>query len=270
MSPEVDGPKDQFWATALDHVREAKPETVRRWAVEWRAEWLRREARSEALQVERESTSEPVGDDGQPLQRVVTYRKRNPWVEQRKNADPEKSHWRVLQHAGFARTVIDALRKERLLGPLDERRPIPLDRWARLSPEIRRLTVRVYPLSPGIPRDSVEWIEYAETEIGQCAISALESRAKEEVERQARRDALINKVKLDAMIEWNEKLLGTEFALADGSRVTWRNATAEQHRARIEMLHVNAGANIEAAARHEAALAVLAESGAACLGEVDR
>jgi hypothetical protein len=69
-------------------------------------------------------------------------------------------------------------------------------------------------------------------------------------------------------IEWTAELLGSEFALGDGTRVTWGDATAEQHRARAEMFQNNAVANLEGAARHQKALEALEQSGATTLREM--
>jgi hypothetical protein len=69
-------------------------------------------------------------------------------------------------------------------------------------------------------------------------------------------------------IEWTAELLESEFALGDGTRVTWGEATVEQHRARAEMFQNNAAANLEGAARHRKAIAALSEAGASSLGEL--
>lgn len=69
-------------------------------------------------------------------------------------------------------------------------------------------------------------------------------------------------------LEITRELLATEFALGDGVRVTWGDATVDQHKQRIELLQANALANTEAAARHMAALRMIAEKGVRCLGEI--
>lgn len=69
-------------------------------------------------------------------------------------------------------------------------------------------------------------------------------------------------------IEWTAELLDTEFALGDGTRVTWGEATAEQHRSRAELFANNAAANLEGAARHQKAVAALLESGASTLRDL--
>lgn len=58
-------------------------------------------------------------------------------------------------------------------------------------------------------------------------------------------------------LEVTEELCATEFALGDGSRVLWGDATVADHQQRIALLQVNAVANIETAARHEAAIRML-------------
>ena len=77
-------------------------------------------------------------------------------------------------------------------------------------------------------------------------------------------DQFANEIRLEV----TEELLGSDFALGDGTRVTWREATEAQHRQRIEMLRGNALANIEAASRHEAAISLLHRNGVSTLGQL--
>jgi hypothetical protein len=67
-----------------------------------------------------------------------------------------------------------------------------------------------------------------------------------------------------------EELLGTEFALRDGRKVTWGEATRGEHMQRIALLQKNAAGNVDAAARHYQAVAMLDEAGAGSLGLLDR
>lgn len=67
-------------------------------------------------------------------------------------------------------------------------------------------------------------------------------------------------------LELTEELLASSFALGDGTRVTWAEATVEQHQARVAMLQGMAAGTLETAARHEEAVAMLREAGAPCLG----
>lgn len=74
-------------------------------------------------------------------------------------------------------------------------------------------------------------------------------------------------------IEWTQELLSSGFKLADGTILIWADATVEQHQERIDMLMGNAAGNLEAAARHEAAVRTIEAAGAKTLGEalaVDR
>lgn len=79
---------------------------------------------------------------------------------------------------------------------------------------------------------------------------------------------IVNDYSSALKIEWTAELLGREFALADGSTVTWGQATAEQHSERLRMFTRNAAANIEGAARHQKALDALAASGADSLEQM--
>jgi hypothetical protein len=69
-------------------------------------------------------------------------------------------------------------------------------------------------------------------------------------------------------LELTAELLGSEFALGDGRRVTWGDATVTDHDQRISMLIANASANAEAAARHRAAVMLIESLGVQSLGEI--
>lgn len=72
----------------------------------------------------------------------------------------------------------------------------------------------------------------------------------------------------EMQIQWTRELLGSEFALADGTHVTWGSATVAQHEARQQMLTRNAAANAEAASRHARAVSDIRACGAECLNEI--
>lgn len=69
-------------------------------------------------------------------------------------------------------------------------------------------------------------------------------------------------------LEITAELLGSEFAIGDGRRVTWGWATAREHEARIEMLTGQTAGVIDTAARHAVAIKMIREGGVACLGEL--
>jgi hypothetical protein len=142
------------------------------------------------------------------------------------------------------------------------------ERWATLSPEERHLLVRAIPTHPSIDREGPEWLSYLNTPAGLLGRALVEASNDESMARSARRNAVLNKIRFDVAVEWTKAILVTEFALRDGTRVTWGDATAEQHRARVSMLHEGIAANAETAARHDAALQALADCGATCLNEV--
>lgn len=68
-------------------------------------------------------------------------------------------------------------------------------------------------------------------------------------------------------VQWTAELLSSEFALADGTRVTWGEATREQHIERRDIFMRNASANLEGAARHQQAIDAL-EGNAATLNDL--
>lgn len=79
--------------------------------------------------------------------------------------------------------------------------------------------------------------------------------------------ASIEAFKAEIRIEWTEELLGSKFALGDGRKVAWGEATVHQHKERLRIFRDHAKTNLEGAARHQAAIDTLKETGAACLNE---
>lgn len=142
------------------------------------------------------------------------------------------------------------------------------ERWNALSREERHLFVRAFPAHPSIDREGPDWIDYLATPAGRIGLALVEASDNESLARTARRNALLNKIRFDTAVEWTKEILETDFALHDGTRVTWGAATAEQHQARIAMLYGHATASAEAAARHDAALQTLADFGASCLDAI--
>lgn len=76
--------------------------------------------------------------------------------------------------------------------------------------------------------------------------------------------------RLRVVLELTGDLLEAEFALGDGSVVTWGDATVAQHQQRFDMLMANASGSLHSAQRHAAAVKMLAEHGAATLAEVGK
>lgn len=69
-------------------------------------------------------------------------------------------------------------------------------------------------------------------------------------------------------MQWTADLLKSTFSLEGGAQVSWGEATAAQHRERLAMFSSQAELNLNGAARHSAAIAELAATGATCLNEV--
>jgi hypothetical protein len=82
--------------------------------------------------------------------------------------------------------------------------------------------------------------------------------------------AYVDEVVAQTRLEVTEELLGSEFALGDGRKVTWREATVEDHEQRVAMLQKNVVANAEAAARHLKAVEMIRENNVRCLGQLPR
>jgi len=69
-------------------------------------------------------------------------------------------------------------------------------------------------------------------------------------------------------MRWTAELLASEFAIGDGTKATWGEATVEQHRSRMAMHKSNAMAGMDGYARHAAAVRDLESTGARTLSEV--
>lgn len=92
-------------------------------------------------------------------------------------------------------------------------------------------------------------------------------------ERNARYKAELDKIMADwkhsIRLEVTEELLGSDFALGDGRRVTWAEATVADHEQRVAMLETSAVGTLETAARHRAAIEMLRRHGVKTLAEVN-
>ncbi len=88
------------------------------------------------------------------------------------------------------------------------------------------------------------------------------------LERERRVEALIEEVAEEVRLETTAELLETIFALGDGSKTTWGQATVWQHQQRIQMLAKNAAGIVETAALHSAAISMIETAGVACLAEI--
>ena len=92
--------------------------------------------------------------------------------------------------------------------------------------------------------------------------------AERKAELQRNLDDAIAEWKGQLRIEWTAELLDSTFAMRDGTRVAWGDATVEQHRERAEMFEANAIANAQGAARHRYAIDALEAAGARSLREL--
>jgi hypothetical protein len=79
---------------------------------------------------------------------------------------------------------------------------------------------------------------------------------------------LVDDMTAQLRIKWEKELLDSKFALSDGTRVSWADATIEQHEERAAMFERNVLANAEGAARHRRAIADLTHAGVGTLGEL--
>lgn len=68
--------------------------------------------------------------------------------------------------------------------------------------------------------------------------------------------------------DWTEQILSASFALPDGTRVLWGEATVEQHKARRDFLLSQASGTLETAGRHDAAIKDLMSFRVTCLNDL--
>lgn len=138
------------------------------------------------------------------------------------------------------------------------------------------------------PRNTKVYREWAATDEGKRIVAQREEFAAREQAEQAEADRLWDE---DPM-EWNRRygsgriavaleeyaatirlqvtreLLESSFALGDGRVVTWGDATIADHMTRIGLLQRQAIGTGEAIVRHEAAIGMLREAGAATLSDI--
>lgn len=72
----------------------------------------------------------------------------------------------------------------------------------------------------------------------------------------------------EVRLEITTELLLTTFALGDGRRVTWGDATIEQHEQRVAVLLRGAQGTIETAGRHTEAIRMIRDGGVTCLRDL--
>ena len=80
---------------------------------------------------------------------------------------------------------------------------------------------------------------------------------------------IVAEMSADLLSEWNEKLLASSFVL-DGVRVTWQDATVDQHIVRAQMLEGMASGDLQTASIHRQAVHDIEALGVTTLAEVAR
>jgi len=103
--------------------------------------------------------------------------------------------------------------------------------------------------------------------IRQVEIASTSGPREEDPGRWSAVDALLEEYAKAVIVDWTAELLASDFALGDGFRVTWGDATVQQHATRIMLLRQNVRGNLDTIQRHEAAIATINERGATSLAE---
>lgn len=236
-----------FREQALAEVLAADISTVRDWATRWRTDQLSEAHRRHALAVEQANSTRELLSKTAPFANP-------PYV--RPDQDEVWQLSRILRKLGSAELHnLDLARKR-------------VDDFRKLSPASKALLFRFKPNHGAIDESDPLWIEFCQTEEGRVA-STRRRRVLDRCDERAERQRLMYEKSVEEYrLRRTRELMATEFALPDGRRVTWGDATEQDHRERIAMLDGNIFANIEAAARHSAALDLIVEAGAKTLGEV--
>lgn len=232
-----------FKGQALSEVLAADISTVRDWATRWRAEQLSEAHRRASLAVEQANS---VRAATAPASMCITP-----------PGDGEAVNLaKVLRKVGSAKPYEMHLARRRTSD------------FRKLSDDEKALLFRFYPEHGAIDESDPKWIEYCKTDAGRFALAHRRRVADRFDEKVERRRLMNEKCQEVQALRRTRELMATEFALPDGRRVTWGDATEQDHRERIAMLDGNIFANIETAARHSAALDLIIEAGARTLGEV--
>lgn len=200
----------------------------------------------------------------------------------RESEDIEASATQLIGHASpalrkqlAAKWLIEEVKRLDRADVLSrERRSIRISMYRSAREErqaaARREAERAHANGPAGNRARRRWLE--ETVEGRAQAERDAQYAEEMREIDERRDAKIASIMKDwstqLRAEWTEELLNSGFALPDGQTVLWGDATIEQHEARRNQFMDNARANIEGAARHEAAIETLRSSGAETLRQM--
>lgn len=181
-----------------------------------------------------------------------------------RNYAKERSGWVV---DAIARTLVASLPEQEIRLFAEAYVRDEVDQWRRHearrveeAAECEEATVRTQILSQA----ELEWRRQRAVERAEREERRLESDA-----RLYRKLAELVKEHDDQIrLEVTTELLNSVFALGDGTRVTWGDATVEQHQQRIDLLTGMAAGTLETAARHHAAISMLEEAGATCLKQL--
>lgn len=246
---------ETFEAAAARIVAAASADDVQIWATEWVCEKLRDDARREALEVERAAQAASWARSAAARARE----RERPYTP----TDDFDALLRRYGRTGYGGNPLQRVRRKLRGADAD----FEADRWESLTTEEKKMVIAAEPHHRGIDHESAEWAEYvaSPSSQGHLNVARIEKKRREQREQ---REQLIARIRHETLVEWTSELLNTEFALADGSRLTWGNATLEQHESRITMLQANAVANIEALNRHYAAVMAIIENGTRSLSEI--
>lgn len=121
-----------------------------------------------------------------------------------------------------------------------------------------------------------EWLNWAREHHGdEWATAELTRRNAREEENRALADArkqkwnsVMDSYKAELRAEWTAELLAEQFAMPDGTKVAWGEASIEQHQVRVALFLSQAHTGMEGAARHQKAIDELTARGVAKLNDL--
>jgi hypothetical protein len=115
---------------------------------------------------------------------------------------------------------------------------------------------------------------YVSSAIEQRNRSVVRKRERRAVDTSAIDDALVARMRVaardyaDRAVQWTVELLESSFALPDGTRVRWGDATVSQHADRASALESQAASVVETAALHRQAIDAIRDRNVNTLREV--
>jgi phage protein D len=105
-------------------------------------------------------------------------------------------------------------------------------------------------------------------DVEQTAKVNAENRARIRAKVSLRLNGIVDEIRTELSADWSPDLLASSFALKDGARVTWADATFDQHEEYAVMMEGLAAGDLHTAAIHRQAMHDIKARGVASLAEL--